>query len=167
MQRVVRVLDSITDWSGKIISPVLAVVMGVLAYEIVLRYGFNAPTIWAHETSTYLFAIYVLVAGGYTFRQGLHVKMDIVYVRFSPRGKAIVDLFTSWVPLGFIVTLLWWGGIEAWESAGDLEVSTTVWAPPIYPVKMMVPVGAALLLLQWVAKFIRDLITAFNPEESS
>jgi len=166
MQRVLVVLDGIIYWSGKIITPLLGIIMAVLTYEIVMRYVFNAPTIWAHETSTYVFAIYVLLAGGYTLREGFFVRMDILYVRFPSRAKAIVDLFTSWIALSYILCMLWWGGITAWESLKVWEVSTTVWAPPIYPVKVAITLAAFLLLVEWFVKFIRDLITATNSEES-
>lgn len=167
MRSLLHVLDNIGDWSGKIISPLLAVIIVILIYEIGMRYIFNAPTNWAHESSQYLFATYALLSGAYTFRHRLHVNMDMVYNRFSPRMKAIVDLFTSLLALCFIVSFLWWGGLTALESVQLREISTTNWGPPLYPVKIMLPLGAALLLLQWLAKFIRDLITAFTPKEET
>ena len=167
MRCLLHVLDNIGDWSGKIISPLLAAVIVILIYEIVMRYVFNTPTNWAHETSQFLFASYALLSGAYTFRHRLHVNMDIIYNRFSPRMKAIVDLLTSFIALCFIISLLWWGGLTAWESVQLRETSTTNWAPPLYPVKLMLPLGAALLLLQWLAKFIRDLITTFTLKEET
>jgi TRAP-type mannitol/chloroaromatic compound transport system permease small subunit len=166
MREVLRIIDSISDWSGKVTSFIIAFLIAGLLYEIVARYVFNNPTIWAHESSQYLFATYAFLAGGYCLRHGLHINMDVVYRRFSPRTKAIVDLFTSWLALGFIISLLWWGGITAWESVRLREVTTTIWAPPLYPFKVTLPLGAALLLLQWVAKFVRDVITAINPREA-
>jgi TRAP-type C4-dicarboxylate transport system permease small subunit len=129
MQRVLGILDNLGDYSGKIISPLLAAVIVILIYEIGMRYIFNAPTNWAHESSQYLFATYALLSGAYTFRHGLHVNMDMVYNRFSPRMKAIVDLFTSLLALCFIVSFLWWG-LTALESV-QLRRLVTNWGPPL------------------------------------
>ncbi len=159
---IVRIFDTVGEWSGKIVAPIIAILTVVLIFEMTLRYLFNAPTVWVHETTQYLFATYAFIAGAYTFRIGLHVNMDIFYRKFPPRTKAAVDLFTSLVSLGYIIGLLWWGGIEAFESIKVREVSTTVWAPPIYPFRAMIPIGAFLVLLQWLAKFIRDLTTVIT-----
>ena len=157
--RIVRIFDTVGEWSGKVVAPIIAILTVVLIFEMVMRYAFNAPTVWVHETTQYLFVTYAFIAGAYTFRVGLHVNMDIFYRRFPTRTKAAIDLFTSLVSLGYIIGLLWWGGLEALESIKVWEFSTTVWAPPIYPFKAMIPIGAFLVLLQWLAKFIRDFTT--------
>jgi TRAP-type mannitol/chloroaromatic compound transport system permease small subunit len=157
--RILRIFDAIGDWSGKIAAPLVGIITVVLIFEMSLRYAFNTPTVWVHETTQYLFATYAFVAGAYTFRIGMHVNMDILYRKIPDRTKAAVDLVTSLVALGYIISLLWWGGMDALDSIRDREVSTTVWAPPIYPFKAMLAIGAFLVLLQWLAKFIRDLMT--------
>ena len=163
---ILKVLDSIGDWSGKIVAPIVAIITAILAFEMLMRYAFNAPTVWVHETSQYLFVAYAFIAGAYTFRVGLHVKMDIVYRLFPLRMKATTDLFTSLIGLTYILALIWFGGIEAWESIGARETSTTVWAPPIYPFRAMIPIGAFLMLLQWLAQFLRNLIISVTGKET-
>lgn len=163
--KVLRFLDSVGDWSGKIVAPIVAIMTAILAYEMTMRYLFNSPTVWVHETSQYLFAAYAFIAGAYAFRVGMHVNMDIVYRLFPRRIKAATDLFTSLVGLFYILALIWFGGLEAWDSIGARETSTTVWAPPIYPFRAIIPIAAFLMLLQWLAQFIRNVIISLTGKE--
>lgn len=156
------VIDFISDWSGKVFSFLAVIVVGVISYEVIARYAFNAPTIWAHETMTYLCGFYYIMGGAYTFYFKGHVSVDVLYVRLSPRVQAIVDLITF--PLFFIYlgVLIWTGADYGWESVVFRETSPTAWAPPVYPLKLSIPVGACLVLLQGLAKFVRDFNIAIG-----
>jgi len=160
-----HVIDNISDWSGKLVSFLIVFMIGLISYEVVLRYIFNAPTIWSHETSLFLYGAYAILAGAYTLRHRWHVNMDIVYARLSQRQRAIVDLLTSALFFVFCIVLLWHGGQFALRSLQLLETTTTPWDPPLYPLKLTIPVAAFLLLLQGLAKFIRDLIIAITGKE--
>ena len=69
----------------------------------------------------------------------------------------------NWAWTTAIETFSW--DILAWESLSICERSNSAWQPPIYPVKMMIPIGAFLLLLQGIAKLIRDILTLFSGKE--
>lgn len=86
--------------------------------------------------------------------------MDIFYNRFPPRMKAIVDVVTTVFFFVVCGSLLWKGGVMGWTSLMLLERSTSVWHPPLYPLKLTMPIAAFLILLQGLAKFIRDLNAA-------
>lgn len=167
LERLLYVIDSISEWSGKIASWLIFPMILVLVFETVLRYGFESPTIWAHETSQMLFGAFFLLMGACVLRYREHVNLDIVYDRFSPRIRAIVDLVTA--VLFFLVCgfLLWKGGEFAWTSLMRLERSTSPWRPPIYPLKLIIPIAAFLILLQGLAKFIRDLNIARGRGETT
>jgi TRAP-type mannitol/chloroaromatic compound transport system permease small subunit len=151
-------------WSGKLFSFLVWPMILVIACEIIARYLFNLPTIWASETVTYLCGIYGVVGGAYTLRFRGHVNVDIIYARLSTRQKATVDLITSLLFFFFFGVLLWTGIILAWDSVEIMETSGTAWSPPIYPVKIIVPLGAILMLLQGVSDFIRNLKMAVTGE---
>jgi len=95
-----------------------------------------------------------------------HVNMDIVYARLSLRKRAILDLATSSLFFLFIVVMLWQGVILASKAVAVLEVTTTAWAPPVWPVKLMLPLAALLILLQGIVRFVRDLETAVTGREA-
>ena len=162
MKRFLSVIDNINDQAGKTISFLVIFVLIVIVIETAARYVFNSPTMWVYETAIFLFAGYDILGGGYVLRHHAHVNMDIIHSRLSPRTKAIVDLITSFFFFLFCGLLLWKGIDFAWRSIEALETTTSAWAPAIYPVKIMIPLGALLILLQGLAKFIRDLTFAIS-----
>jgi len=96
--------------------------------------------------------------------RGGHVNVDILYARLSPRTRAVVDVFTSFLFLVFVGALLYFGSALAWESMSFWEHSQSAWDPPIWPVKLAIPIGATLLLLQGMVKLLRDIMTVFGIE---
>jgi len=155
-----RVVDTINRWVGYILAPVVVVIMLIAVYEVIVRYVFNNPTSWAWELNGYLFLLFAAVAGGYTLLHNAHVRMDLVSAHLPVRARAIVEMVAYFFFFLFVGLLLWKGGDMAWSSWMVKEHSSTWWRPPLYPVKMLVPIAAFLLLLQGIARFIRNFVTA-------
>jgi len=160
VKSLLKVIDALSDWAGKVISFLIVPIVFILVYEVVMRYGFNAPTQWAHHISWNLTSPFFLLGGAYGLLKKGHVNMDVVYNRFPLRMRAIVDLFTAILFFLFCGVLLWKGMEYAWGSLMILETSGCPLYFPLYPIKLILPIAAFLLLLQGSAKFIRDLITA-------
>lgn len=163
MERLIKGLkyvDALSEWTGKAVSFFIPLLSMIVAYEVGARYLFGRPTLWVHEMTDMLFGTSIIIGGAYTFYHGGHVNMDVIYGRFSPRTKAILDLITSFFTFSFLFILIWKGGQTAWKSLITLERDSTQWAPPVYPIRLMLVLGAILLLLQVLAKFIRDFMTA-------
>lgn len=165
MRRVLGGVDTVSEWSGKVLSMLIIIMISILLLEITLRYVFNAPTIWAHETCQHLFGSYSVLAGAYVLLHFQHVKVDVVYMRFPPRGRAILDLVTSLLFFLFIGLMLVYGVRMGWLAVKVMESSFSPWGPPIYPLKLTVPVAALLILLQGLAHFIRSLGMAIRGRE--
>jgi TRAP-type mannitol/chloroaromatic compound transport system permease small subunit len=168
MKRVLNAIDWVSEWSGKLVSIVIFFVAFFLLYDVVMRYVFNSPTIWAHELSLHLFGAYAVLAGPYVLRYHQHVKVDIIYLRFSPRVRAIIDSFTYLLFFLFIGLLFWYGYVIA-ERAVELRqtVSPSPWASPLWPVKLTIPLAAFLMLAQGLAHYIRTLTLAITGKELS
>lgn len=168
MLRFSNLVDAINEWIGRILSPVVVLMMLAGTYEVVSRYIFNRPTRWAWELDQYLLCFFVGLGGAYTLLHEGHVKVDIVSSRLPARTRAILDLVTSLLLfLPFIGVMMWQGVDFSWSSVVARETSTTAWRPPIYPVKMVIPIAAFLMLLQGVAKFIRNFPIAFPRKAAS
>jgi TRAP-type mannitol/chloroaromatic compound transport system permease small subunit len=151
----------VNEWCGKLVSFAVLIMMSIIVYEVVLRYGFNAPTMWVHETSSMFFAAFVVLGAGATIRPGVtpeHIRMDILFNRFSPRTRIIINMISWIIFFIFIGVVMWKGWTMAIKSVKLLEHTYTPWSPPIYPVKLCIAVGATLLFVQGLANFIRDLI---------
>jgi TRAP-type mannitol/chloroaromatic compound transport system permease small subunit len=136
---------------------------GILAvfayyYEVVARYVFNSPTNWVHESMFLMFGMQYMLAGAYAYREDAHVRVDVIYAKFSARGKAIADIVTSVFFFIFTVTMLWTGARFALDAIEVGEHSFTEWGVQYWPVKLSIPVGAALIVLQGLARLIKDVL---------
>jgi len=165
MKLFLTVIDRMNELIGKAVSFLILMLVGVIVYEIIVRYFFSSPTIWAHEISQMVYGAYVILLGGYLQQRNGHVNVDILYQRFPPRAKAILNLFTWLLFFAFCGVILVKGGEMAWDSFLYRETEPTAFAPPIYPLKMLIPLGALLLLLQGLVKYIADIKTAITGEE--
>ena len=165
MKRVLHGVDTLSESTGKGLSIFVLVIMCLLLWEIMMRYAFNAPTIWVHETSQHLFGAYSVLAGAYILLKRQHIMVGVIYGRFSPRTRAILDLVTSIMFFLFVGTMLVHGAQMAAYSIERGETSFSPWHPPMYPLRCMLPLGAFLLLLQGLANFIRALSIAFKGRE--
>ena len=164
LNRVLHIIDRISEYSGKVLSFGLLPMILIIVLDVVLRYVFRAPTIWAGEAATLIFGVCWVMAGAYTLLQGAHVKMEVFYIRLSRKKQAILDLITAPCFFIFVGIVMWQTAKFALISLGNLEASPSLWAPPLYPVKLIIPIGALLLFLQGLAKFIRDFSVAFGKE---
>ena len=127
-------------------------------YEVIARFAFNSPTNWLHESMFLMYGMQYMIAGAYAYQSDQHVRVDVFYVKFSTRGKAIADIITSVFFFIFVLTLLvtgWRFAMDSFNPGGTGEVSFTEWGVQYWPVKLMMPIGAALLLLQGISKLIK------------
>jgi TRAP-type mannitol/chloroaromatic compound transport system permease small subunit len=159
MKSVLKAIDALSDWTGKIFSFLILVITGVILIEIIARYVFGRPTIWAYEVSLALYGIYVALIGAYTLVHGAHVNVDILYSRFSPRTRAGLSVFTWLIFFLWCGVLVWTGWIRGWDSLMIGERESTAFGCPIYPVKLSLALGGCLLFLQGLAGYVRNVYT--------
>ncbi len=156
-------LDRISLFSGEFVAFWSIIAVFVYYYEVVVRYVFNSPTNWAHESMFLMFGMQYLVAGAYAMLTGSHVRVDIFYAKFSVRGKAAVDLLTSIFFFIFAGTLLGTSYIFSLDAIGQNEVSFTEWAIHYWPVKCVMIVGSLLLIIQGLSIVLKDIKTLIDP----
>jgi len=164
---ILRTIDSISAWLGKYLGFLLFPLVGVLFIEVVLRYGFNRPTLWAHETAIFLFGTLGMFAGAYILLVREHVNFDVLYRRLSPRRKAIMDSATALLFFLVMGVIIWQGWKMAFNSTIMRECTCSVWQPPIYPFKWVIPGAGFLLLIQGIANFTRDIFFAISGRKLS
>lgn len=154
---MLNLIDRANEWIGKVVSFLIFPIIGVVIFEVIMRYFLHKSQLWVPETSVFLFGSLFVLGGGYAFLHNGHVRLDVIYERFRPRLKASADLVTCVFFFIFCGVLIWKGWAMAWDSLITMERSPSAYEPLLFPIKMVVPVGSALLLLQGLAKFIRDL----------
>ena len=85
--RFTRAIDALSKWSGIFVAFWTVNAVCAYFYEVVMRYIFNQPTIWVHESCFLLFGMQYLLAGAYTLLTGGHVRVDVMYIKLPPRGR--------------------------------------------------------------------------------
>jgi len=166
MKSLLRIIDLANEWVGRIVSWWMIPMLFIMTFEVFMRYILQSPTEWGTELVTFLFAGYILLGGGYTLLYKDHVNINVIYNRFSPRGRAILDLLTFIIFFLYCWALLVEGGKFAWDALKIGRHSGTDWNPPLSPVLLTLPIAAFLMLVQGVAKFIRDLLIVWSGEEA-
>jgi TRAP-type mannitol/chloroaromatic compound transport system permease small subunit len=141
-------------WALSIFIVVLAVLI-----EVVARSALGQATIWSNETTIYVSAVAYLLGGGYAMAHRRHVRL-------SPRTRIVLDCITFLFFVLYIGALFWVGAKMGWMSFQQGEGTGTPWNPPIWPVKLAIPLAALLLLLQGVANLLRDIGIA-RPESKA
>jgi TRAP-type mannitol/chloroaromatic compound transport system permease small subunit len=159
LEGFVNAINAVNDWIAEKLAYLLFGFFLLILLQVILRYVFNAPTVWAGELAQMLFGAYAVLTGGYILRMGGHVNVDIIYSRLSEKSKAGIDIFTSILFFLFCVMLLIYGGSMAMDSVARLETSGSAWDPPVYPFRLTLPLAAFLLLVQGLAKLIVDICT--------
>ena len=155
IERFLNVSDSISRWSGKIVSFGIILNCLVVGYDVFLRYVLNSPIYWGLELNLFIFGIYLMIGAAYTLLDHEHVSMDAVYGRLSLKKRMVLDIFSYVVILIFLAFFLWQTIRFTAESWKVLEISDSMWGPILYPVKTFIPIGVFLVMLQALANFVR------------
>lgn len=135
---------------------VLAAVL-ISAGNAVARYGLDMSSNAWLEIQWYLFALVFLLGAGYTLRHNGHVRIDVLYNRWSVRTRAWIDLLGTLLfllPVCALIAWLSWHGFEAAYAIG--ERSPDAGGLARWPIRLAIPVGFALLLLQGIAEAIKQ-----------
>jgi TRAP-type mannitol/chloroaromatic compound transport system permease small subunit len=99
------------------------------------------------------------MSGAYAERYNAHIKVDIFYNRWSPRTRALFDLIvTDTLLMFFCIVLTWQSAVWFWEAVSQGLTSGTIWDPPIWPMRLVILMGAFFLLLAAFGKSVRDLL---------
>jgi TRAP-type mannitol/chloroaromatic compound transport system permease small subunit len=159
LKRVLARIDLLSIWSAKAVSGAVLAMVLAIAYDVILRYIFSAPTVWQYDISYMLGGSIIILGAGYVHLKKRHVRVDIIYNRFSPRTKLILEvLFTGVFFFPFLTGLIWVAtqhALHAYEIKEFSEVG--FWRPLMWPFRSVISVGLSILWLQGLANFVRDL----------
>ncbi|MFI8607047.1 TRAP transporter small permease subunit [Pseudomonas sp. NPDC077649] len=155
----VRVVDAFNRRVGRFAMYLIFAMLAVLLYSSISK-TFFTPSIWTLESAQFLMVAYFLLGGAYSMQLDAHVRMDLAYSHWSPRTRAVVDAITVFMLIFYLVLLLI-GGISSTEYALEYqETSYSAWSPYMAPIKIVMCFGIALMLLQAIATFFKDLYAA-------
>jgi TRAP-type mannitol/chloroaromatic compound transport system permease small subunit len=156
--QVSRGIDAINERVGRFAMWLVLLAALVSAGNALFRYGFNMSSNAWLEIQWYLFAMVFLLGAGYTLKHNGHVRIDVLYGRFTPRTRAWIDLVGSLLfllPTAGLIAWLSWAGFA--ESYAIGEMSSDAGGLSRWPIKLAIPVGFTLLALQGVSEAIKRL----------
>lgn len=153
-------IDRLNAFFGKSVSWLSFALVIIICVDVILRYALNMTRIWVIELETYAFSLLFLLGGAWTWQSDDHVRVDLFYSKFSPKGKRWVDL------LGTVFFLLPWTWIlmqvglqffyESWKIGESSSQSGGL--PAIYIIKFFMLLGFVLLFLQGISHCIQILL---------
>jgi TRAP-type mannitol/chloroaromatic compound transport system permease small subunit len=157
LNRFIYGVDQLSKTIGHAFAWCIVILALGTCYEVFMRYVLNAPTSWAFDMSYTLYGAVFFMAGAYTLSRGGHVRADMFYRLWRPRTQASVEL-VLYILFFFpgITALVYSGWFYGYDSMRIREVSVNSPAGvPIWPLKMLIPIGASLLTLQGIAEVLR------------
>lgn len=133
--------------------------------DVFLRYALNAPSQWIGTTLQAAMVLMACTGGAYALKHGAFVKLDVFYANVSTRTKAVLDVLTAPFTFLFLGVLIWKGIDAALLSIRFNQVTPTAVPIPIYPIKSIIPMAAAIVLLVVVKQLVRDIRTIIYGEQ--
>jgi TRAP-type mannitol/chloroaromatic compound transport system permease small subunit len=160
-------VDKFTDWSGTVVSWLSIPLMLGISYEVIARYLFNAPTIWAFDIAYMTYGTLFMLGAAYALHKGAHIRTDFFWASFSIRTTGWIDAI-AYVVFFFpsLTALMLIGSHETFYAWQINETSDqTPWRPVLWPFKAVVPLACLLLLIQGASEFLKSLYMARTGSE--
>ncbi len=166
LNSILKKMDAVSEWSGRIFVWLVIPLTVVVVFEVIARRIFDAPHVWSTEVTNYIYGPHFMLVAAYTLLHKAHVSIDIIYNRFSPRTRGVLDIITHLVFFFPFCIIVFYQGIiyahTSW-SIGETSESAALRIVPL--VKTVIPVTFALLLNQGLANFIRSIVLVTRGRE--
>ena len=163
VKKAIRTLDNITDriahYSIYVAGVITLLMALVTTFGVVMRYAFDSPEHYSYEIGIFCLISSVSLALAYIQKQGRNLRVDFLSNFFPPKVQAaLLNIFVPLIALVYLVLLVResWG--DALYSLSIAERTYSAWAPPVGPMKLIVPIGAGLLCIVLVSQLIHGLV---------
>lgn len=166
IKTLLKGLDSISELTGRIFVWLIIPLTAVVFFEVISTKFFDSPHIWAPEITAYLYGPLFMLTAAYTLLYKGHVSIDIIFQKFSPRVRGILDCFTYLVFFfPFCIILLYQGSIYTEMSWAMNETSGSAELPIVPYIKAVIPISFAFLLIQGLSNLIKAFFQAVKGRE--
>ncbi len=158
-----RFVDGLNDRLGRAVSFLVVPMIIIMVTEVVLRYFFTAPTIWALEGTQLLFGFMFMLGAGYTLKEDGHIRVEIAYTFVSSRVQSMMKIFALIFLYFYCGTVFYYGAIKAYEATIIAEQHFSVWSPYIFPSFICIPLAALLMMCQGISILHKELRNLARP----
>ena len=158
LDTIAKRLEAVTRKEGDLAALLVYPLLFIVVYEVFMRYVFNSPTTWGFEATTFLYGIHFMFGVAYTDVHKGHVRVDVFTAMASPRTQTILAIVTNVIFFMPVITcMVIWSIKFAYISTLGMEVNSTSWAPPIWPLKIIMALCFLFLWLQGIANLLKDI----------
>ena len=167
LRRLARKIDAYQERFGRAISWIMLLMVLVVFFDVIMRYAFRTSTVWLQELEWHLFGIVYLLAAGYTMLWDEHVRVDIVYSRWSSRKKAWSDFILYLVFFYPSAIMIVWTTIPfVRDSFRVFEGSPDPGGIPLrFLLKSVIIIGFLILMVQAFSQTVKNFFWAMGWEE--
>lgn len=162
-----RLITKISEYLAKFSMYLIFALVVVVCFDVLMRYFLGRPTSWSFDAALHFYSIAFLISGAWVLSMKGHVKVDVIYVRFSDRTKAIINVIFYVFFLFPVCYFLVKDGFEysyLSMKVGEVSRSSPI-HEPIWPLKFFIPISFLMLALQGLVELWKDLGVAIRGEE--
>jgi TRAP-type mannitol/chloroaromatic compound transport system permease small subunit len=157
MQKFIAFADELSMRTGIWTSYLILPMIGVIVFTAVLRYFFDIAVDWGFEVSIFIYGVHCLLGGCYTMVLKGHITVDTLPRRLPMRWQKYIQIFSFMIVIAVCLVAVWMGSIWAWKSTmiWERSIHQTVFNPPIWWFKWVIPISAALIVIQALADMLK------------
>lgn len=168
LRQYIRFVDNVNEKVGMTVSWLTTAMVVIVCYDVFTRYVLKASSVAVQELEWHVFAIIFLIGAAFTLKEDKHVRVDVLYVRLSPKGKAWVNLLGSLfflIPFSLLVIWTSWNFVKSSYMMGETSPNPGG-LPARYVLKACIPIGFSLLLLQAISLTFKSLLAILGKAEN-
>jgi len=166
LKKISQLIDALNEKTGLFAAWLSTLMVLTVVYDVIMRYGFKKGNIAVQEMEWHLFAVVFLIGAAYSLKKDAHVRVDILYTKFSTKKKAWVDLlgtFIFLIPFSIMIIYSCRGFIESSWAVHEISPDPGG-LPARYILKAVIPAGFVLLILQGISQAIKNLLIIVGKE---
>ena len=167
LNAIIKGIDFLVEKQGQLTSFLIVPLLFIVLYEVLMRYAFNAPTVWGFEATAFAYGLHYMLGLSFMEHAEGHVRVDIITSRFPKKVQAIIMIAGYMLIFMPVFVLMTWGAIEfAHTATVTNELNSTSWAPRIWPYKIFMALSFLLLVVQGLSTMLKNLQNlSDNPEK--
>jgi TRAP-type mannitol/chloroaromatic compound transport system permease small subunit len=156
LNAITKGIDFLIDRQGQLTSFLIVPLLFIVLYEVLMRYAFNAPTVWGFEATAFVYGMHYMLGLSFMENAQGHVKVDIITARLPEKTQAAVYLIGYLVIFMPVFVLMTWGAIKfAHTAVITNELNSTSWAPRIWPYKIIMALSFFFLVVQGLSTVLK------------
>lgn len=160
LNTLIKGIDVLIEKQGQLTSFLIVPLLFIVLYEVLMRYAFNAPTVWGFEATAFVYGMHYMLGLSFMENAQGHVRVDIVTSRLPTKVQAVIMIAGYLIIFMPVYGLMTWGAIKFAHTATITnELNSTSWAPRVWPYKIVMALSFLLLVIQGLSTVLKNVKT--------